>query len=93
MLNELEVELPGHFAAEHSTVVLKVKLKVVRNTESLSMHALGHQRVDIVVVSGMVSKEAWIGWLCTLRGNLKLENHSFCLSSGWPNKCLLAMGS
>ena len=93
MLNKLEVELPGHFAAEHSTIVLKVKLKVVRNAESLSIHALGRQRVHIVVVSGMVSEEAWIQWLRTLRGNLKLENHGLLLSSGRPNKCLLAMGS
>ena len=60
------MELSSLVAAEHSTIVLKVKLNVVRNTESLSMHALGHQRVHIVVVSSMVSKEAWVEWLCTL---------------------------
>ena len=75
VLNELEVELLSGVVAENSAIVRQVNLEIVCHTESLSKHALGHQGVHIVVVSGVVSKEACSLWTSTLRGDLELEHH------------------
>ena len=93
VLNELEVELLGRIVAEYSAIVRQVNLEIVCDTKSLSKHTLGHQRVNIVIVPGMVTKETWTQWVSAHRGDLKLENHSLLLSGAGPDECLLAMSS
>ena len=93
VLNELEVELLSGVVAENSAVVRQVNLEIVCHTESLSEHALGHQGVHIVVITGVVSKEACTLWTSSLRGDLELENHRLLFSGSRQDKCLLAMSS
>ena len=93
VLNELEVELLSGVVAENSAIVRQVNLEIVCHTESLSKHALGHQGVHIVVISGVVSKEACSLWTSTLRGDLELENHRLLFSGSRQDECLLAMSS
>ena len=93
MLNELEVELLSGVVAEHSAIVRQVNLEIVRDTKSLSKHALRHQGVHVVVVSGVISKEACTLWTSALRGDLELENHLLLFSGARQNESLLAMSS
>ena len=93
VLNKLEVELLCGIVAEYSAIVRQVNLEIVRDTESLSEHALGHQGVHIVVVSGVPSKEACTLWTSALRGDLELKNHGLLFVGTCQDKCLLAMSS
>ena len=46
-----------------------------------------------MVVSGVISEEAWTLWTSALRGNLELENHLPLLIGARQDECFLAIRS
>ncbi len=79
-LDQLEVELLGRIVAEHGAIVREVQLEVVGDTECVSIDRLWHKGVKVVVVTGMLAKEAGSWRTGALASNLELKNHLLLFS-------------
>lgn len=77
VLDQLEVELLGRVVAERRVIVRQVELEEVRAAESVRVDALRGQRVNVVIVTGMLAKEASSRGVVSLGADLELDNHLF----------------
>ena len=66
--------------AKNDTIVREVHLKAVNYAESVSKDGLWHKRTNMVIVCGMLAKEARSWRIDALTRDLELKNHLLLLS-------------
>ena len=87
------MELFGRFVAENGAIVREVQLEEVSDTECVSKDRLWHKGVKMVVVGGMLAKEAGSWRTDALASDLELKNHLLLFSCTTQEEVFFAMSA